>query len=82
VAIFLSTSGLAALVPYRYAVAKRQLEETFGLKVIEAPHTFKDPDWLYRNPKARADDLQWALENDQVKAIFTTLIISRTTVIL
>lgn len=67
------SSGLAALVPHRYAAGKRQIEETFGLKVIEAPHTLKDPDWIYRNPKARADDLHWALENDQVKAIFATI---------
>jgi muramoyltetrapeptide carboxypeptidase LdcA involved in peptidoglycan recycling len=52
---------------------KRQIEETFGLRVVEAPHALKDPDWSYRNPKARADDLHWALENDQVDAIFATI---------
>jgi muramoyltetrapeptide carboxypeptidase LdcA involved in peptidoglycan recycling len=33
----------------------------------------KDPEWLYRNPEARADDLHWALENPAVRAIFSTI---------
>jgi muramoyltetrapeptide carboxypeptidase LdcA involved in peptidoglycan recycling len=67
------SSGLTALVPHRYAAGKRQIEETFGLKVIEAPNALRDPEWIYRNPKARADDLHWALENDRVHAIVATI---------
>src|SRR5262249_25630865 len=67
------SSGLTALVPHRYTAGKRQIEGTFGLKVIEAPNTLRDPEWIYRNPKARADDLHWALENDQVHAIVATI---------
>ncbi len=67
------SSGLPALLPHRYAAGKRQIEETFGVTVIETPNALKDPDWLYRNPRARADDLHWALENPEVRAIFSTI---------
>jgi hypothetical protein len=66
-------SKLTALVPRRYLAGKRQIEETFGVKVIETPNALRDPDWLYRNPKARADNLHWALRNDAVGAIFSTI---------
>jgi LD-carboxypeptidase N-terminal domain len=67
------SSGFPALMPHRYAAGKRQIEEAFGVKVIETPNAMRDPDWLYRNPKARADDLHWALRNDAVRAIFSTI---------
>jgi muramoyltetrapeptide carboxypeptidase LdcA involved in peptidoglycan recycling len=41
--------------------------------VIHAPNAFRDPDWLYRNSKARAEDLHWALENPEVRALFSTI---------
>ncbi len=71
-AISLSSGGAAAF-PERYKAGKRQIEETFGLKVIETPNALKDNDWLYQNPQARADDLHWALQHPEVKGIITTL---------
>ena len=65
--------GLAALVPHRYQAGKRQIEETFGVKVVETPNALREPDWLYRNPRARADDLHWALENPDIQTIFSTI---------
>jgi len=67
------SSGLAALAPHRYQAGKRQIEETFGLKVVETPNALREPDWLYGNPKARADDLHWALENSNIQGIFATI---------
>jgi muramoyltetrapeptide carboxypeptidase LdcA involved in peptidoglycan recycling len=67
------SSGFAAVVPHRYAAGKRQIEETFGVKIIETPNALRDPYWLYRNPLARAEDLHWALENADVRAIFSTI---------
>jgi muramoyltetrapeptide carboxypeptidase LdcA involved in peptidoglycan recycling len=63
------SSGTAALVPHRYAAGKHQIEVAFGLKVVESPNALRPPDWLYRNPQARADDLHWALENPSVSAV-------------
>ena len=73
VAAISMSNGYAALMPDRYAVGKQQIEATFGVKVIETPNAMREPDWLYRNPKARADDLHWALCNDTVRAIFSTI---------
>jgi muramoyltetrapeptide carboxypeptidase LdcA involved in peptidoglycan recycling len=67
------SSGIAALVPHRYSAGKHQIEATFGLKVVESPNALRPPDWLYRNPRARADDLHWALENPEVRAIFSMI---------
>jgi muramoyltetrapeptide carboxypeptidase LdcA involved in peptidoglycan recycling len=67
------SSGAAAAFPRRYEAGKRQLEETFGLNVVETPNALKDNDWLYANPQARAGDLHWALTNPHVKGIISTI---------
>lgn len=67
------SSGLAAQLPDRYAAGKRQLEEAFCLKVIEAPNALASDEWLYRHPEARAADLHWALENPDVRAVVSTI---------
>lgn len=59
--------------PHRYDAGKRQLEETFGLKVVEAPNALRPADWIYNNPKARADDLMWAFSNSNIKGIISTI---------
>lgn len=67
------SSGAAAMFPRRYQAGKRQIEQAFGLRVIETPHALADDAWLYQNPQARADDLHWALENAEVKGIISTI---------
>jgi muramoyltetrapeptide carboxypeptidase LdcA involved in peptidoglycan recycling len=49
------------------------LEETFGLTVVEAPHALADPDWLWRNPQARAADLMEAFADPTIKGIVSTI---------
>lgn len=71
-AISLSWGGPGTF-PHRYAAGKQQLQDEFGLKVIETPHALRNADWLYRNPKARADDLLGAFADPSVKAIFSTI---------
>jgi muramoyltetrapeptide carboxypeptidase LdcA involved in peptidoglycan recycling len=73
VAVVSLSSGGAAALPHRYATGKRQLAETFGLRVIEAPHATRDSDWLRDNPRARAADLHWALENPDVHGIVSAI---------
>lgn len=63
------SSGLAAAMPHRYAAGKRQLEATFGVRVVEAPHALHDDDFLYHHPQARAADLHWALTDPEVRGI-------------
>lgn len=67
------SSGTAARFPARYERGKRQFEETFGVRVVEAPHALRDDAWLYANPRARAEDLHWALENPEVRGIVSVI---------
>jgi hypothetical protein len=32
-----------------------------GVRVVPTPHALRDPDWVARNPRARADDLMAAI---------------------
>ena len=73
VAVVSLSWGGAHAYPERYAQGKRQLAETFGLTVIEAPNALRDPGWLRDNPKARAADLHWALENPEVHGIISAI---------
>jgi muramoyltetrapeptide carboxypeptidase LdcA involved in peptidoglycan recycling len=67
------SSGMAAEVHHRYAAGRRQFEEAFGVQVVEAPNSQRGSEYLYKNPGARADDLIWALTNDQVAGILTNI---------
>jgi len=71
-AVSLSWGGPAAF-PQRYKAGKRQLQDEFGLTVIEMPHTLSDVAWLQRNPGARADDLMQAFADSSVRAIVSTI---------
>lgn len=57
----------------RYRVGQRRLEEIFGLRVVETPHSLAGNEFIYRNPKARVDDLHEALLNPEVKGIITNM---------
>lgn len=67
------SSGGPGTFRYRYDAGKRQLEEAFGVQVIEMPHTAKPADWVARNPQARADDLMQAFSDPEIKAVFSTI---------
>jgi muramoyltetrapeptide carboxypeptidase LdcA involved in peptidoglycan recycling len=71
-AITLSWGG-AGLMPHRYEAGKRQLQDEFGLTVVETPYALRDPDWISRNPQARADDLMQAFADPTIKAIISTI---------
>jgi muramoyltetrapeptide carboxypeptidase LdcA involved in peptidoglycan recycling len=73
VAVVSLSWGGAHAVPERYAQGKRQLSETFGLAVVDAPNATRDAAWLIDNPKARAADLHWALENPDVHGIISAI---------
>lgn len=57
----------------RYVIGKQQLEQEFSVKVVEMPHTFADPQWLYAHPEARAEDLMNACKNPDITAIISTI---------
>lgn len=68
-----TSAGLAGSIPYRYEVGKRQLQEEFGVKIVEMQHTLKDLNWVKLNPRARADDLVEAFADPSVKGIISTI---------
>ena len=71
-AISLSWGG-PGTIPYRYEIGKRQFEEEFGVTVIETEHALSDPDWLAKNPEARADDLMAAFADTTIDGIISTI---------
>ena len=70
--VSLSWGGPGTL-PLRYQIGVQQLQQEFGLQVVEMPNTLKDADWLARNPKARADDLIQAFADPSIRGIFSTI---------
>ncbi|MEX6689602.1 LD-carboxypeptidase [Danxiaibacter flavus] len=68
-----SSAGLAGALPYRYKTGKQQLENQFGLTVVEMKHTLKDLEWVKKNPKARAEDLMEAFADPSIKGIISTI---------
>ncbi len=71
-AITLSWGGPGTF-PHRYEAGKKQLQENFNLEVVETRHALKDANWIYKNPKARADDLMEAFADPSIKAIISTI---------
>jgi len=65
--------GGPSIFPQRYQAGVQQLQNEFGLQVIEMPNTLKDAGWLAQNPKARADDLMQAFADPSIKGIIATI---------
>ncbi len=65
-------AGDPDMIP-RYETGKRRLEELFGVHVIETPNALAGSDYLYHHPEKRAEDLMWALRNDDVKGIICNM---------
>ena len=71
-AVSLSWGG-PSLLPDRYNIGVKQLEEAFNVKVMPMSHTLSDDNWIYNNPAARAKDLMDAFLNPDIKAIISTI---------
>lgn len=73
IAVVSASWGGPGAFPYRYEVGKQRLENEFGLEVIEMPHALKDPDWIYHNPRARAEDFMQAFLDPTIKGVFSSI---------
>lgn len=73
VALITLSWGGASECKDRYLSGKKQIEETFELRVIETPNALKSSDWIYNNPKERLNDLIWAFKNPEIKAIISII---------
>jgi muramoyltetrapeptide carboxypeptidase LdcA involved in peptidoglycan recycling len=59
--------------PHRYRIGKKQLEDRFGVTVVETRHALREPQWLKDNPEARAEDLMAAFADDSIDGIISTI---------
>jgi muramoyltetrapeptide carboxypeptidase LdcA involved in peptidoglycan recycling len=73
VAVVSLSWGGAATFPQRYEAGKRQLQETFDVRMVETRHALKDAEWLARNPQARAEDLMHAFADPSINAIVSAI---------
>ncbi|NYB72971.1 LD-carboxypeptidase [Sedimentibacter hydroxybenzoicus DSM 7310] len=58
---------------WRYEQGKERLQNIFGLEVVEMPHTLKGSEFIYNNPKKRAEDLMMAFSDKSIKGIFSCI---------
>jgi muramoyltetrapeptide carboxypeptidase LdcA involved in peptidoglycan recycling len=47
--------------------------EEFGVVVVATPNALREPNWLRRNPQARADDLMGAFSDPNISGIISTI---------
>ncbi|MBE6855037.1 MAG: LD-carboxypeptidase [Ruminococcus sp.] len=59
-------------VKWKYELGVRRLRE-LGLDVVAAPNSMKGTSYLDKHPQARAEDLMWAFENQNVRAIIANI---------
>lgn len=57
---------------WKYEIGKQRLE-AMGLQVLAAPNSMRGEAYLHSNPKARAEDVLWAFENKEIKAVIANI---------
>ena len=67
------SSGWPSVFPGAYRDGKQQLEEVFGVQVVESRHALAGPDWLAAHPEARAADLMEVLRDRSIHGIVSTI---------
>jgi len=72
VAIISPSWGGPSFFPHIYNSGIKVLKK-LGLKIKEYPSVKKDEDFLYKNPKFRAEDINNAFNDKKVKAIFVSI---------
>ncbi len=72
-AVLSPSKGVPSLFPDVYELGLRNLSDRFGLRVKEYPTARASIDFLYDNPKVRADDVNNAFEDEEVSAIIASI---------
>ncbi len=65
--------GWPSVYPRAYQDGKRQLQEAFGVEVVESRHALADIHWLAEHPEARAADLIEVLKDPTIQGIVSTI---------
>jgi muramoyltetrapeptide carboxypeptidase LdcA involved in peptidoglycan recycling len=67
------SSGWPSVYPRAYQDGKRQLQEAFGIEVIESRYALAEMEWLRAHPEARAMDLMEVLKDPTIHGIVSTI---------
>ena len=60
-------------IRWRYELGKKRMEEEFGLRVVEMPHTLAPAKYVSDHPEARAADLMEAFSDKSIRAVFNVI---------
>lgn len=73
VAIVSPSSGMPFLFPWVYKQGLSRIREIFELVPVEFPTACQSPEYLSRNPQARAEDINTAFSDNSIKGIIATI---------
>ncbi|RYG39317.1 LD-carboxypeptidase [bacterium] len=73
VAVLSPSWGGPSRYPHVFDLGLRNLQSEFGLKIKELPTARRDADDLYRNPQTRAEDINAAFADEEVRAIVASI---------
>jgi muramoyltetrapeptide carboxypeptidase LdcA involved in peptidoglycan recycling len=73
IAVLAPSSGLAERFLSVYKQGLKNLKEVFGLTIKEYPSARMSNDYLHHHPETRAEDVNSAFADDEVKGIITTI---------
>lgn len=73
VAIISPSSGMPFLFPWVYKQGLNRIREIFELVPVEFPTACQSPEYLSRNPQARAEDINAAFSDTSIKGIIATI---------
>lgn len=59
-------------IRWKYELGAMRLRQ-LGLNVVSAPNSLRGSAYLSKNPQARAEDVMWAFENKDVKAVIANV---------
>ena len=58
---------------HKYHIAKKRLEDDFGLEVVPMPHALSGSKFVDKHPELRAKDLMDAFEDKTISAVFCAI---------
>lgn len=73
VAVVSPSWGGPGQFPHRYEAGKAYLQDAFQVQVVETTHALRNPQWVYDNPKARAEDIAEAFSDATVRAVIASI---------
>lgn len=73
IAIISPSAGLPHVFPWVYEQGLERIKEVFQLEPVEFPSARQSPEYLSKDPKARADDINAVFADPSIKGIIATI---------